>query len=414
ILFRGILRMPDQFRGQIYFIVLAVVVMSLSNMLYISGINPIAPYDPLPLSFVITGVLFMAAMYRYKFLDVVPVAYNLIFKNVKSGVIIIDHRGHVLDVNLAAEHMLNRTSEAMLGQSILGVFPEYTDLIKRFQDVPEIKTEITLEQDMRCYELQITPFLDHKGKPAGRIIMLYDLTAHKQAEAEREQLIADLEAYGRTVAHDLKNPLSVILGFASLLVEELEATSPEEVKGYLELIVSGSEKMSHITDELLLLASVRRLDEVRMEPLHMGSIVKEALARLRLMIDEHQAEIIVPEASAWPVALGYAAWIEEIWVNYISNGIKYGGTPPHIELGATVEADGIVRFWVRDNGPGLSPEEQESLFTQFARLDETRAQGHGLGLSIVKRIVEKLGGQVGVESASGQGSVFSFTLPISA
>ena len=71
----------------------------------------------------------------------------------------------------------------------------------------------------------------------------------------------------------------------------------------------------------------------------------------------------------------------------------------------------MIRFWVRDNGDGLTPEEQARLFTPFTRLDQVRAKGHGLGLSIVKRIVDKLGGQVRVESEVGQGSVFSFTLP---
>jgi len=82
-----------------------------------------------------------------------------------------------------------------------------------------------------------------------------------------------------------------------------------------------------------------------------------------------------------------------------------------VELGATPQPDRMVRFWVRDNGPGLTPEEQALLFTPFTRLDQARAKGHGLGLSIVRRIVEKLGGQVGVESEVGKGSVFTFTLP---
>jgi two-component system sensor histidine kinase/response regulator len=100
-----------------------------------------------------------------------------------------------------------------------------------------------------------------------------------------------------------------------------------------------------------------------------------------------------------------------VWANYISNAIKYGGRPPHIELGATAQDDGMVRFWVRDNGAGLTPEEQTRLFIPFTRLDQVQVKGHGLGLSIVRRIVGKLGGQVGVESQVGQGSVFSFTLP---
>jgi len=109
--------------------------------------------------------------------------------------------------------------------------------------------------------------------------------------------------------------------------------------------------------------------------------------------------------------LGHAEWIVEVWANYLSNSIKYGGQPPRVKLGAEVQPNGMVRFWVRDNGPGLSPEEQARLFTPFTRLDQVRAKGHGLGLSIVRRIVEKLGGQVGVESQIGQGSSFFFTLP---
>jgi signal transduction histidine kinase len=112
------------------------------------------------------------------------------------------------------------------------------------------------------------------------------------------------------------------------------------------------------------------------------------------------------------VALGYAPWLEEVWANYISNAIKYGGQPPLVELGADSLPSSQVRFWVRDNGPGLKPEEQERLFTPFTRLDQARARGHGLGLSIVRRIVEKLNGSVGVESQTipGKGCTFWFTL----
>ncbi|NLF76891.1 MAG: HAMP domain-containing histidine kinase, partial [Chloroflexi bacterium] len=102
---------------------------------------------------------------------------------------------------------------------------------------------------------------------------------------------------------------------------------------------------------------------------------------------------------------------EEVWANYINNAIKYGGEPPCVELGATAQPDGTVRFWVRDNGAGLTEEEQTRLFTPFTRLDQVRARGYGLGLSIVRRIMDRLGGEVGVESRDGEGSIFSFVLP---
>jgi two-component system, sensor histidine kinase and response regulator len=83
--------------------------------------------------------------------------------------------------------------------------------------------------------------------------------------------------------------------------------------------------------------------------------------------------------------------VEEVWVNYLSNAIKYGGNPPRIELGADQLPDNHIRFWVRDNGPGLSPDDQQRLFTPFTQLNQVMVRGHGLGLSIVQRIVHKLG-----------------------
>lgn len=168
--------------------------------------------------------------------------------------------------------------------------------------------------------------------------------------------------------------------------------------------------MNNIIEELLLLAEVRNTQVARW-PLNMASIVTEAVNRLADMVKQSQAEIVLP--SAWPVALGYAPWIEEVWANYISNACKYGGLTPRIELGATAQDDGMVRFWARDNGAGLTPEERARLFTPFTRLEQVRAKGQGLGLSVVRRIIEKMDGQVGVESAGvpGHGSTFSFTLP---
>jgi signal transduction histidine kinase len=228
--------------------------------------------------------------------------------------------------------------------------------------------------------------------------------------SERDKLISELDAYAHTVAHDLKNPLGTLIGFSSMLETGYTDLSDEQLHLCVNTIAKSGRKMTNIIEELLLLSSVRK-QNVETEPLDMAAITTEALERLADMIAEYQAEIITPEA--WPLALGYGPWVEEIWTNYISNGLKYGGDPPRVELGGTIpdEPDRQVRFWVRDNGPGLSPEGQARLFTPFTQIHQARAKGHGLGLSIVQRIVAKLGGQVGVESQVGQGSVFFFTLP---
>ena len=104
-----------------------------------------------------------------------------------------------------------------------------------------------------------------------------------------------------------------------------------------------------------------------------------------------------------------------MWVNYLSNALTYGGTPlatPRIELGAALQPDGMVCYWVHDHGPGITPETQSRLFAPFTHLNQVRPRGHGLGLSIVRRIVEKLGGQAGLTSQVGEGSTFYFTLPV--
>ena len=184
-------------------------------------------------------------------------------------------------------------------------------------------------------------------------------------------------------------------------------------------ILRSGRKMKNIVDELLLLAGVRKKD-VQLAELEMAPIVNEALQRLDHMIKAHQAEVILPPANSWPLAQGYAPWIEEVWINYISNAIKYGGHPPRLELGANgplfqkqIQA-GLACFWVRDNGSGLTEAQQAQLFAPFTQITQTQAQGHGLGLSIVQRIVEKLDGEVGVWSEKGPhepGSIFYFALP---
>jgi len=229
--------------------------------------------------------------------------------------------------------------------------------------------------------------------------------ALRQYAAELQARNDELDAFAHTVAHDLKNPLGMLI---FILSEYDDSLSPEERAGYLAEMMRVARKMNNIIEELLLLAEVRKA-EIETAPLDMAGIVAEALARLDDMITEAQAEVIVP--SRWPNARGYAPWVEEVWVNYINNAIKYGGQPPRVELGAEVQPDGMVRFWVRDNGCGIAPEARARLFTPFTRLDQVRTEGHGLGLSIVRRIIDKLDGQVGVESQVGQGSVFFFTLP---
>ncbi len=233
--------------------------------------------------------------------------------------------------------------------------------------------------------------------------------ALRRANQELQERNDDLNAFAHMVAHDLQTPLTLMIGYAEALSMSWPTLSEDEVQRNLRQIIFSGQRMSNIIEELLVLAEARRQD-ITLHELDMAQIVHEAIQRLEYLRSPLDGQIVASER--WPKAYGHAPWVEEVWVNYISNALKYGGRPPIVHLGADLQGDQMARFWVRDNGAGLSAEEQARLFEPFPRLDQGHTQGHGLGLSIVRRIVAKMGGQVGVESRIGQGSLFYFTLPL--
>jgi signal transduction histidine kinase len=241
------------------------------------------------------------------------------------------------------------------------------------------------------------------------------ISDHVQAKAqltrqalELQRRNADLDEFAHTVAHQVQGLLAQIVGYSSFVEMNYAAQLDAEAQMALKRVLQSANKMNNVLSEILLLASVDRRD-VEMIPLDMGWLINEATKRLAFTIADYEAEIRLPDD--WPLALGYPSWVEEVWVNYISNGMKYGGSPPVLELGASPELNNMIRFWVKDNGQGISKEDQKKLFKPHTRLRQTRARGEGLGLSIVNRIVRKCGGKVGIDSKPGQGSTFWFSLP---
>ena len=272
-------------------------------------------------------------------------------------------------------------------------------ITKPFQ-VEEVLARVETHLTIRVLQTQL------KTQVKDLQLMTDDLViANKELQASNDEL----NAFAHTVAHDLKNPLASSILSMDLLERFIELGMHEKAMSAVSSLRDSGFKLTNIIDELLLLASVRK-ETVEKAPLDMGEVVEQAVDRLNMMFLKHGAKINIPDT--WPVAVGYAPWIEEVWVNYISNGIKYGGSSPSITCGSTVQNDGMVKFWIQDNGDGLSDEMIESLFTEFTRLGRIRAQGYGLGLSIVKRIIDKLDGQVGAESQVGAGSTFCFLLPV--
>jgi two-component system sensor histidine kinase/response regulator len=276
-----------------------------------------------------------------------------------------------------------------------------------YKQRPSLLEFLYKKPSMKSPELAEAP-----GLPEGVMLDAFDDLQGSQKQL-REHVAAlqarnkELEAFAHMIAHDLKDSLAVMVLTSNLILDIPDLTR-QELKEYLQQIGSTAYDMSRIINNLLLFAEVNKV-EAPVEFVDMTWIVENVQNRLSHMIKEYRGQINLPEA--WPDAIGYAPWIEEVWANYLSNALKHGGRPPRVELGASVQPDGMVRFWARDNGPGILPDAQAHLFIPFSQIGRVCNTGHGLGLSIVLHIVEKLGGQVGFESELGKGSLFFFTLP---
>ena len=214
-LITDVLRHPQMFKGQTTLLVLGALIPLITNVVYVSGLNPVKPYDLTSVAFTLSSVLALIAMSRFQLLNLVPIAHDLVFRNVGSGVIIVNAEGRILEMNPAAAQILGRTQNEVAGKLALEVFPEHKNLIDQFRDVAETRTQITMATTQRIYEMQIAPLYHrrHTGELIGRVILLTDIT-------ERERLIAELNAYAHTVAHDLKTPINTMMGYAEMLRED--------------------------------------------------------------------------------------------------------------------------------------------------------------------------------------------------
>ena len=230
---------------------------------------------------------------------------------------------------------------------------------------------------------------------------------HAQQLEERNQ---ELDAFSYIVAHDLKGPLSLVMGYADLLLSDGADSIAQEQVAWLEVIKDQSQRMQNIISSLLLLAQLRDAEEI-VEVVDVEPIVQSALNYLESWLDERGVQVTVDEPL--PPVLGHAPWLEAVVTNLLSNAIKYIGhhnPDPRICIRGYRQGQ-VVRYEIEDNGLGIDRKHRDRLFEMFTRAHPDEASGVGLGLSIVKRIIVKLNGYVSVESEPGSGSTFWFILP---
>ena len=401
-----------------WWIVAGALVPMAVNVGFLLGVGPLEK-DFTPIGMAVSAAAFALGLARYQFLDLRPIARAALVDDLREGMLVLDAQDRVVDVNPAFCRALGVSASAV-GRPLHATAPALADAIDAGRDAP---FRIDVRGSVRYFDLRISPLADRSGARTGRLVLLHDVTVRRReqaalrranaglhdantdlyhANAELKARNEELDAFAHTVAHDLKNSIQGVLGWAEILRDDGPDLSPPTHRAIADDVVDAAQKMGTVVHELLLLARVRK-EAVAPRPLDMSAIVRAAQRRPR------QPTLAAPLPSRWPAALGHAPWVEEIWANYLSNAAKYGG--PRVTLGAETTASGQARFWVHDDGPGLAPEQQARLFVPFSRVGSLDVDGHGLGLSIVRRIVERLDGTCGVESTPGWGTRFWFALP---
>ena len=335
----------------------------------------------------------------------------------------------LLYVNEAACDSLDYTREELLSMTVFDIDPAlppeaWPGIWKSAREGHNQVLE-TMHQTKggRAFAIEIAnSFMDFEGLEYN-CAFARDISERKQAEQERETLIAELEArnadlaqknaelerFTYTVSHDLKNPLVTIKGFTGMLQRDIGKADIQRLRSDLEMVSKAADHMNRMLDELLELSRIGRVVNT-VDRVSLAKLVEEVLMITKSQLDGHAVKVTVRNSLA--DVRGDPIRLMEVFQNLIGNAMKFKirESAAQIEIGADVKDDAVL-CWVRDNGVGIDPEYHDRIFGLFERLDQTR-DGTGIGLALVKRIVEFHEGRIWVESeGKGQGSTFYFTLP---
>lgn len=316
---------------------------------------------------------------------------------VQEVIIVTDARNRVIFWNPSAQQSLGLTENAR-HQPLKDVLSEEA-LLQFFQSAEgERRFKQITFNDGRAFECSLI-----RVPNMGKVLALHDITTFKKLDALKNEFVSH-------VSHDLKNPLMLIAGYASMLAEDVQGDSAT----HAETITKTVERMREFIDDLLDLSRIEMGIEAEFKRIDMNGVMLASVTNMQALAVQQGVELIVEPSDGEILIKGSPVRLGQAISNLLGNAIKFTPTGGKITTRTNLE-EGLSVVRISDTGPGIPPALQGKLFQKFSKLGQetTRGdEGHGLGLAIVRSVVEAHGGRVWVESQVGEGSVFAFGIPV--
>jgi PAS domain S-box-containing protein len=345
-----------------------------------------------------------------------------IIASIPDAVVVLDVDGRIRRVNQATLRLLGYEASDLIGEPIARILPEadttHAGALDPALRDPVIGLDVTYAaKDGTAISVSLSrAVLRRRGTVDGIVCVAQDNRDRKQMEEslrttaeDLRRSNADLSQFAYVASHDLQEPLRMVASYVQLLQKRYRGKLDADADEFIHYAVDGANRMQRLIQDLLSYARV----DTRTQPTQIvesAKVFDQAVTNLRVAIAEHQAEVT---RDPLPLVRGDATQLAQLLQNLIGNALKFkGDRSPRVHVSAKVDQQQWV-FTVRDNGIGIEPKYFERIFAIFQRL-HSREQypGTGIGLAICKRIVERHGGRIWVESEPGAGTAFHFTLPI--
>jgi PAS domain S-box-containing protein len=346
-----------------------------------------------------------------------------------DAIIAKDLNGTITAWNAAAERLYGYTAEEAIGQSIRIVIPpdrqheedEFVARLRRGQTIRHFET-VRLAKNGRLIEVSLTvsPIRTASGEIVGASKIARDLTPLRVYATELENKVqertvdlqaanARLEAFAFSVAHDLRAPLRGMHGLAQALLEDYGGRLDATGQDYAQRIIDEATSMDVLINDLLAYGRLSHVD-LAISAVDLAEVLDASVYAVRDDVQRSGARVDIE--SRLPTVQGNRSVLIQVFSNLLSNAVKFGGRAPRVRVWAEMREPRVAHVWVEDQGIGIAPEHQERIFGVFERLHGAETYpGTGIGLAIVKKGIERLGGRVGVESHEGGGSRFWVELP---